>query len=328
MNETQKTEDLSLGNRKWPNPRFNPTLIAFLVLIVAWLVSALLIPGFRTTSHTAQVFQQGAFLGIAAAGQTIVVLVAGIDLSVSGVMTLSSVAASQLLASTSLGPYWSIFLVLGVSAAIGLINGVGVHWLRLHPLIMTLATVTIIQGTLLIYTQGTPPTGMSPVLTNLANGRSLAGIPNALIVWFVISVFTYWLLNRSRFGRQAYAIGTSERVSILSGVSVGNVKLIAYSLSGLFAGISGLLLLGYIGNTYLTLGDPYQLTTIAVVVLGGTSILGGRGNYLGTIAGTLLLIVLLDVLQVLNIAQAGRDVILGVIIVLLLLVYGQEKTQR
>lgn len=313
------------GRKAW---RLSTTLIAYAVLFVTWAATDLWIKGFATWSHTQAVLQNAAFLGIAAAGQTVVVMMAGIDLSVSGVMSLAAVVTSQLLGSTSMGPYLSMLTALAVSTVIGLLNGVGIYWLKLPPLVMTVAMLSMIHGAMLIYTNGTPPTGMSDVVRNLANSHWFLGFPDCVFIWLLVSIFTYWLLSRSRFGRWIYAIGTNERAAILSGVSVRNMTLAAYSISGLFAGIAGILLLGYLGNSYLTMGDPYQLATIAAVVLGGTSILGGRGNYLGTIAGTLMLGILLDVLTVVNMSQAGRDCALGALLILLLLAYGREKSQR
>jgi ribose transport system permease protein len=169
---------------------------------------------------------------------------------------------------------------------------------------------------------------MSPALANLANHTWFFGLPNVVFIWLIVSMIVYWFLHRSKHGRFIISIGTNEQASILSGIRVNNVKILAYCLSSFLAGLAGILLLGYMGSAYLTMGTPYQLMSIAAVVMGGTSILGGRGNYLGTIFGAILIIILKDVLTVIDMPVAGRDFFLGLLILIILLAYGREKKER
>jgi ribose transport system permease protein len=305
-------------------PLTSSTIVAFLVLIVFWAVTDILIPGFATLNHTQYVLQTGAFLGIVAAGQTLVVMMGGIDLSVSGVLALGGVVCAQLISANDVNPAVAIIVALAICTAIGLVNGFGILHLGLPPLVMTLAVLTIIQGGLLLYTAGSPRSATVPFLNTVADGNSL-GIPNAFWVWVAILVFGVWLLSYSRYGRYAYAIGVNIRAARLSGVPLRGTTYLMYAVCGLLAGVAGILLFGYTNNSYLTMGDPYLLGSIAAVVLGGTSILGGKGHFLGTVAGALLLTVLGSVLPVWNIPQAGRDVIEGVLIILLLLAYARER---
>lgn len=298
--------------------------IAYVVLVVVWLVTSLLISGFATLDHVYYILQIGSFLGIIAAGQTLVVIMAGIDLSVSGAVTLAAVVASQFLAA-GYGVTIAAAAALLASAAVGLVNAGGIVLLGVSPMVMTMAVVSIIEGVLLILTNGTPPAGKSPILNLLASGRLVGGVPNSVLIWIAVTLFVVWLLNYSRFGRYAYAIGTNPTAAEYSGVPIGFANVLFYVLCSVLAGLSGLLLLGYTGNPYLTMGTPYQLSSIAAVVLGGTSILGGRGSYLGTIAGALLLTVIISVLTVFNMSEAGRQVIQGALIIALLLVYGRDS---
>lgn len=307
--------------------KWTSTMTSFLVLIVIWIATSFFIDGFATKDYFIQTLQTASFLGILAAGQTIVILMAGIDLSVSSVITLSSVITSYMIANSGYGAVTAIIAGLLVSAIIGLINAFGVSFLRLSPLIMSIAMISIIEGGMLIFTNGTPPSGMSPTLVNLSKSTWFLGLPNSVFLWIVVSLFTYWFLHISKYGRQIISIGTNEKASILSGINVTKMKFFAYTLCSLFAGLSGILMLGYMGSTYLTLGTPYQLLSIAAVVLGGTSVLGGKGNYLGTIAGTLLLIVLQNILRVIDIPVAGREVIMGALILVILFAYARERKQ-
>ena len=307
--------------------RINTVIICYAALAVLWLITSLSIKGFATINRTVNTLQTASFLGIVATAQTIVVVTGGIDLSVSGVITFASVVIAALL-KTDIHPLLCAAIAILAGACIGAFNAFSINFLKMPPLIMSIATLSIIEGSLLIATNGTPPNGKSDLIVWLAKGKPLLGVPNSVWIWALVCLCVYWLLHRSRYGRHFFGMGTNMRVCLLSGVKTKKLTFMAYMLSSSLASLAGTLLFGYIGNTYLTLGRPYQLDSIAAVVLGGTSILGGSGNFLGTIAGTLILIILKDTLNVLNIAQSGRNILLGVIIVLLLLVYGRERSTR
>ncbi len=182
----------------------------------------------------------------------------------------------------------------------------------------------MISGALLIYTNGSPSSAQIPLLDALANG-SVAGIPLATVLWLAIAAAGVWLLHLSRLGRYAFALGTSEPASRASGVPVPVTTLVMYAACALLAGVAGLVLLGFTGTSSLTMGNPYQLLSIAAVVLGGTSILGGRGHLLGTVAGALLLTLLTALLVAWNLSEGLRQVSLGLLIIVLLLVYARER---
>jgi ribose transport system permease protein len=161
----------------------------------------------------------------------------------------------------------------------------------------------------------------------IATGRSLFGIPNALLVWLMIGGAAVFLLTRTSFGRSVYAIGNSERAAYLSGADTRRILLLAFTLCGALAGLTGVLLAGYSTKAYQAMGDPYLLPAIAAVVLGGTNILGGRGTYLGTIAGVILITLLQSILSVMQIDESGRQIIYGAVIIAMLLIYGRERAQ-
>lgn len=305
-----------------------PTIMAFIVMLSAWILSDILINGFATVDHNFQVLQTAAFLGIVAAGQAMVIMTGGIDLSVSSVVTLSSVLTSSFIAGSGMPAIPAMLAALIVSTLIGFVNAAGITYLKLPPIIMTIAMISLIEGGMLIFTQGTPPAGMSPALRDFANSTWFFGMANVVFVWLIVSLLAYWLLNRSKWGRHIYALGTNVKASYLSGVSTAKINFIVYGLSGFLAGLTGVLQLGYMGSTYLTMGVPFQLSSIAAVVLGGISIIGGKGNYLGAIAGVLLITILKDVLTVLNIPMAGRELFQGLLILIILLAYGRERKQR
>jgi ribose transport system permease protein len=311
----------SAPRRGFQLSRIDPVWITFAVLLALWVFSLVRIEGYRTVDYNLFTLRVAAFLAIVAAGQTLVVLMGGIDLSVAAVVTMAGVIGGNVI--TQFGEAGGILLTLALAAIVGVVNGLGVVVLRLPPLVMTLASLNIIQGVLLVYNAGKPVSGESPFLNYWALGN-LFGIPTPAVLLAILSILCIVLLHRTAFGRAIYAIGNNPRAALLSGVPAGIVQIGTYALCSTFAGITGLLLLGRTGYSSKTAGDPYLLMSIAAVVIGGTSILGGRGKYVGTIGGALLLTVLVNVLTVENIPEAGRMMIQGALILLLLIAYASS----
>ena len=211
-------------------------------------------------------------------------------------------------------------------AVIGLVNGFGVAYLRIPSMIITLATNSVAQGLMVVYTGGfSPKDSASPAMRYLATGTTIPGVPNSVICWLVIGGATVFLLSRTTFGRSIYGIGNNESAAYLSGINTRLIVLVAFVLSGAMAAFGGVLLAGYASKAAQSMGDAYLLPAIAAVVLGGTSILGGQGRYLGTVAGVLLITLLQSILSVMQMQEYGRQIIYGVVIVLMLLLYGRKK---
>ena len=212
---------------------------------------------------------------------------------------------------------------------LGLVNGVGVAYLRIPSMIVTLAVNAVAQGLMVVYTGGFSPQDSASAGDALPrHRRPILGIPNALLVWAIIGVAAVFLLTRTTFGRAVYAIGNRERAAYLSGVGTQRVVMIAFAIAGGLSAFGGVLLAGYASKAAQAMGDPYLLPAIAAVVLGGTSILGGRGTYLGTVAGVILITLLQSILSVMQIEEFGRQVIYGVVIIAMLLLYGRERQIR
>ncbi len=315
-----RTPPASSGTRGQTGRRFrlDPTILTFLILIALWAFSLIRVEGYRTVEYNLFTLRVASFLGVVAAGQTLVVLMGGIDLSVAAVVTMAGVVGGNLI--TQYGQFWGIALTLLAAIVVGIANGVGVALLRLPPLVMTLASLSVVQGILLVYNAGKPVSGKSSFLSHWALD-TLWGIPTPVYVVAAVTLVALVLLHLTAFGRGVYAIGNNPRAALLSGVPIGRIQIATYSLCSLCAGIAGLLLLGRTGYSSKTAGDPYQLMSIAAVVIGGTSILGGRGKFIGTIGGALVLTILVNILTVENIPESGRMIIQGVLILGLLIAY-------
>jgi ribose transport system permease protein len=258
----------------------------------------------------------------------LVILLGQIDLSVPWSVTVGAMMGC---AAVSFGPAGHVLAIpFGVlcGVGIGLVNGFGVAYLRIPSMIMTLAVNAVAQGLMVVYTGGfAPQDSASPAMKWLASASTL-GVPHAVVVWAITGLVAVFILNRTTFGRAVYGIGNREAAAYLSGVPTQRVVMIAFALCGGLAAFGGVLLAGYAGKAAQAMGDAYLLPAIAAVVLGGTSILGGRGSYLGTVAGVILITLLQSILSVMQIAEFGRQIIYGGIIVLMLLLYGRDKGMR
>jgi ribose transport system permease protein len=216
-------------------------------------------------------------------------------------------------------------VALACGALVGLANGLGVALLRIPSMVFTLGMNAVVQGMVVMYTGGhAPPDQATPILKWLAV-RDTLYLPHAVIVWAVVGVLLIVALNRTPFGRYVYAIGNSERVTYLSGISTRTILITAFVTSGACSAFAGAMLAGYAGKAYQAMGDPYLLPAIAAVVLGGTSILGGRGTYLGTVAGVILITLLESILSVMQIPDSARQIIYGAMIIVMMLAYGRDR---
>jgi ribose transport system permease protein len=303
-------------------------LTAFGCIILLLLVGSLYSPSFLSPEYLLQQLKVGAFLGIIATGMMLVILLGQIDLSVPWTVTMGAMMAS---AATAFGPMGEIFAIpVGVltGVLIGLVNGIGVAYLRIPSMIITLAVNAVAQGLMVAYTGGFAPQDSASAAMKFLAAQSTFGIPNGVIVWFIVGALAVFVLTRTTFGRAVYGIGNRESAAYLSGIPTQRVVMIAFALCGGLAAFGGVLLAGYAGKAAQSMGDAYLLPAIAAVVLGGTSILGGRGNYLGTIAGVILITLLQSILGVMQMAEFGRQIIYGVVIVAMLLIYGRTPRVR
>jgi ribose transport system permease protein len=310
--------------------RVDPAVLsAFACIIVLLLVGGLYSTSFFSPEYLLQQLQVASFLGLVATGMMLIILLGHIDLSVPWVLTVGGMMST---AAVSWGGAWEYLAIpFGIlcGAVFGAANGIGVAYLRIPAMIFTLGINAVAQGLMVLRTGGfAPQDRASAAMRFIATDRIVLGIPMAVLVWAMVGVAVVFLLTRTSFGRAVYAIGNSERAAYLSGADTRRVIFLAFVISGGLAGFAGVLLAGYSTNAFQSMGDPYLLPAIAAVVLGGTSILGGRGSYLGTVAGVILITLLQSILSVVQMPEAGRQIIYGAVIVAMLLLYGRgERVQ-
>ncbi len=318
--ETART-DTSKPLLRWVD---NSVLIALVSIVVILLIGSRYLPAFLSGPYLVLQLRIAAFLGIVAAGQMVVILLGHIDLSIPWTMTVAAMTATTLVGMGGIWADLAMPLALLTGILIGLLNGFGVAYLRLPSMILTLATNAVLLGLAIIYTGGfAPQTKASAFMRVLGKNSDIAGVPNILWVWLLGSVLLVLLLRRTPFGRKVYAIGNRERAAYLSGIRTARVVMTCFVISGFTSALGGILLAGRLDQSYQGMGDEYLLPAVAAVVLGGTNILGGRGSYVGTVAGVLVISLLASMLSVMQMPEASRRIIYGVVIIAMLLVNGR-----
>jgi ribose transport system permease protein len=222
---------------------------------------------------------------------------------------------------------WSLALIVVLGLAAGAANGIGVTYLRISPLVMTLAVGSLVTGFTLIFSQGAPKGLASPFLRQVGVGNLAGPVPIIVVIWVVLGALAILLLGRSVYGRKLYYAGANQKAAVLSGVAVRPVTTVGYALSGGCAALSGALMAGYTRTAFLGIGNEYTMWSIAAVVIGGTSLAGGRGSYVGTIAGAILLVLLESILTVMKMPEAGRRIANGLIILIMIAIYYRKRAR-
>lgn len=307
-----------------------PLVVALALIVVLLAFGEWLSPGFAAPQQILRLLIVAALLGIVAAGQNLVILGGreGIDLSVGGVVSLSAIVAGNLMNGADSGIPLAILGCVATGALFGLFNGLGVTLLRIPPLVMTLGMLGVLQGLLVVIRQGIPSGRAAPALSQFVSQPFLFGLPGIIWLWIAIGVVMALLLTRTVFGHRVYAIGSNEHAAYMAGVPVRLVRIAIFVLSGVFAAIAGICLLGYSGSSFANVGEQYMLPSIIAVVFGGTPLSGGKGGYTGTMAGAVLLIILQSILTTVHIDESGRQMVFGATLILLMFFYGRGRAMR
>jgi ribose transport system permease protein len=319
-----------------PRPRIrrllsdNPAVVLSFVFVGLFVITDVINRAqnghaFLTPKQVSTTFLFAAVLGLIAAGQTLVMLTAGVDLSVATTATAAAFTVSRF---GSHGAAIAIALALTTGLIVGLVNGIGVAIFRVNALIMTLGVSVITLGLLTVVAQQQFSALVPNFVATLGSQRFLTYIPYDLLVWAPISALIILGLRYSGIGRMIYAIGDNPVASRLGGVRVWQVQLFVYAACGLLSALAGVLLVGFNNAADLGIASPFLLPSVAAVVIGGTSIFGGFGGYVGTIFGALILTVLDSLLTILNASQATRQILYGLIVLALAAIYARTAQRE
>jgi ribose transport system permease protein len=299
------------------------TIVALILLLALFVVFVEIIrPGTVSPLWASNVFMFAAPLAIMAAGQTMVMLTGGIDLSVASVAT----GAAYLLATNATaGDAPAIAAALALGLIVGVVNGIGVALLGVQPLVMTLGTGLMTSGVMIVYSQNMMASSphVPSIIQALGSGKALGLVPIDLFLWLVVGAAVLFVLGRTGLGRLIYAVGDNREACHLAGVRVWRVLFADYLICAILAAIAGLVLVGGTNAADLSLADSLLLPSVACVVIGGTSIFGGRGGYGGTIVGALILTVLTGLLTLLDVSEPVKQILFGAVILTLAAAYAR-----
>lgn len=289
-------------------------LLGFMVLCLALSVIS---DQFLTVGNLLNVTRQVSINAIIAVGMTMIILTGGIDLSVGSIVAISgSITAGLLTGGVALVPAVLAGLLLGMM--VGMINGLVITYGKIPPFIATMGMMTIVRGYTLVYTDGRPITGFSETFRSIGGGY-IGVVPVPVVIMIVIFIGAWLLLTKNRFGRYIYAIGGNEEAARLSGINTKKHLVGVYAIAGLLAALSGIILTARLNSAQPTAGMAFEMDAIAAVVLGGTSLAGGRGTIVGTLVGALIIGVLDNGLNLLNVSSFYQQVAKGVVILLAVL---------
>ncbi|GGI41157.1 ABC transporter permease [Mammaliicoccus stepanovicii] len=295
-------------------------IIPFIGLILLVVVISIMNSAFLDLSNLLNLLRQVSINGLIAFGMTFVILTGGIDLSVGSILALSS-AFTAILITSGLDPI--LALIIGVLAGflLGVFNGILVTFGSMAPFIATLATMTIFRGLTLVVTDGNPITNLGDSYMFQLFGKGyFFGVPVPAVTMIIVFIILMIILQKTTFGRHTYAIGGNEIASKISGIKVNKVKILIYGISGLMSALAGAILTSRLNSAQPTAGTSYELDAIAAVVLGGTSLTGGKGRIVGTLIGVLIIGVLNNGLNLLGVSSFYQQVVKGVVILIAVLI--------
>lgn len=304
--------------------------MAFLISALLFIVTIIINPKSLNINTFGSIIALTNILIIVSAGQTLVIIADGIDMSVGATMSFTALITTSIM-KTQEDPIlllYSLIAVLIVGGIIGFLNGLGAAKIGLPPLIVTLSIGNVVTRLQYVYTGGKPTGSASRWFTESVTYRHFGVIPNGLIYGIIIFAIVFYLLRYTRYGQQLYLIGNNRRAAELTGIKTTKIKITNYTLAGMLAGFAGLIGAGYMNFVSGGAFESYTIMTIVAVVVGGTLLSGGKGSYVGTLAGALLMVVLSNSLAVLKLSTSLRDIIMGIVLILLLAAYNREKPVR
>ena len=315
--------------------RISPPVAALMLAVVLFIASGLLPNGYGSDMAVAKaqavnIIRLAVFLGVIAAGQTLVVISGfeGIDLSAGSVVTLAAILTYVIVSGENDKVLIALLVSLAVGAVIGFLNGLGVTFLKISPFVMTLGMSGVITGAIIVINHGNVSGKIAPIMTKLIARPLVLGIPGAIIIWLIFGILIWLLLERTTYGKNLFAIGVNRVTAKLSGVNVTWTNLMTYSLAGALAGFGGFLLVGNTGVVFINLGQPFLFPSIAAVAVGGTLLSGGKGSYWGSMAGAIVLTLITSLLTTMQMPDSVRRMVLGGTLLLLISIYGRQKALR
>jgi ribose transport system permease protein len=310
--------------------RFKKLIIAFLLIVLLFVVGEIVLETFFSVGQILLTVKLASFIALFGLCQMVVIASggSGLDLSVGYMATMTAVFTAAIMDGQNSNLWMAILVALGLGIAVGLVNGVLTAYVKLPPLVVTLAMANILQGIINAYTAGKNITGRpSPVLQIIA-AKSTGMFPNILFILLIVAPIVMIIMYKTKWGLKLFGSGANQTAAYLSGVNVKMVRCTAFIISGTLASLMGLVLIGNMGIAFKDMGSNYVMPSIAAVVVGGVSLTGGEGNYVGVLLGAIFLQTLTNLLVALGWGDAGKWTGFGIVLFVLLIVYVSNRRRR
>jgi ribose transport system permease protein len=303
-----------------------PIVISILLLVIGQIIN----PGFASLNNIGNILAIASVLCICAAGQTLVIISGGdgIELSIGALMSMGAVVSSGVMGGLNANIPMAMVVVLAIGAFFGFISSTGIWWVGIPPLVMTLAMSSVVDGFTMAISQGRPFGSPAPFILALGGERLFGPIRWLLVAAIVIVVLFELILRKTKYGNALFLTGNNRKAARISGIKVSNIVIFTYMLAGMMGALGGMFLLASVGMAQMQMGTEYTMLSVAAVVLGGTQLSGGKGTYIGTALGAVVLVALTNVLISIGMAPGVRSWITGIVLVLILLVYSRQPKLR
>lgn len=330
MKNPSLTAKLTFGQRVSVFIKKSPARMAFIIAVFLYLVTIVINPAAFNASAIGSIIMLTLLLSIASAGQTIVLIGGGMDFGVGAVMSSAAILTTTIMNAQDGHFFQLLITALAMGAIVGLLNGVCSVKIGLPPMIVTMAIANVVTRMQYVLTEGSPMGYAGPNFIKSVTSRlfGVQFLPSIILYGIIIIPIVYYLLNRSRFGKQVYLVGNNPIAARLNGINVAKVQILTYVFSGVFAAFAGMLGAAYMNAARCQIFDNYAYESLIAVIIGGTLLSGGVGTYTGSIAGSLVMVVLSNMLTVIGLTQPQRNLFMGVILILLLILYNREKNVR
>lgn len=304
------------------------TGIGLIVIAVMLLIGFTFNHKFLSTASIANILTGTSILAIASLGQLLCIIMGGVDLSIAACISLGAVVSAVLMNGSNQNIGKACLVLLASGILIGCMNSIGIIYARIPPLIMTLSIANVINVVQLIACNGSPTGSPAPLIRFIGKEKALPVISMITLLLILITVMIYFLFKHNGYPKQLYAIGNNKNAAILAGINVKRVQFLTYIISAVLGCFTGMLLLGYINFPYINMGERYGMETVAAVIIGGASFAGGRGNFMRTIIGALVLVILSNVLIAIQLNDSVKNVINGLALLVILVFYTRESAIR
>lgn len=330
MKTNATTQQISAGQRVKMFIQKSPARMAFIIAVILYIITVIVSPASLNANAIGSIIMLTLLLSFASAGQTIVLIGGGMDFGVGAVMSSAAILTTTIMNSQDGHFFQLLVTALAMGALVGLINGLCTVKIGLPPLIVTMAIANVVTRMQYVLTQGSPMGYASPTFIKTVTSRlfGLQFLPSIVLYAIIIFPLVYFLLNRSRFGKQVYLVGNNPVAARLNGINVAKVQVLTYVFSGMFAAFAGMLGAAYMNAARCQIFDEYAYNSLIAVIIGGTLFSGGVGSYTGSIAGSLVLVVLSNLLTAMDFTQPQRNLAMGLIMIALLILYNREKNVR